>query len=164
MNAVRWLDRKIVGFFGGTGNIKLAQGLEIILVVIHKRLAEHFRRKYPSADKSLSDRLASAVLKDLFPRKGVDPKAGEFDRENRRLIEESLASLAEDVPELCKEITMALYVLGIVDEPLGEDTRALFQRATELGIFSAEVTIPQPGEFLKHALELARSSGLGTGD
>lgn len=160
MNSVRWLDRKIVGFFGGTRNIKLAQGLEIVLVVLHKRLAEHFRGKYPSADKSLPDRLASAVLNELFPRKGVDPKAGEFDRENRRLIEESLASLAGDVPELCKEITMALYVLGIIDEPLGEDTRVLFERATELGIFSAEVTIPQPKDFLQHALELARNSGL----
>ncbi len=80
------------------------------------------------------------------------------------MIEESLASLGEDVPGLCKEITMALYVRGIVDEPLGEDTRALFERATELGIFSAEVTIPQPKDFLQHALELARSSGLGTGD
>jgi len=43
-------------------------------------------------------------------------RARETLAEELRLVD-SLASLAEDVPELCKEITMALYVRGIVDEP-----------------------------------------------
>ena len=68
MNAVRWLDRKIAGFFGGTRNIKLAQGLEIVLVVLHKRLTGHFSKKYPETDNKFAENLATAVLNELFPR------------------------------------------------------------------------------------------------
>ena len=164
MNAVRRLDRKIVSLFGGTRDIKLAQGLEILMAVLHKRLADHFRSKYPSEDKSLPDRLATVVLNNLFSRGGANLEAAGFARKDRRFVEESLASLGKDVPELCEEITLALYVRGIIAEPAGEDTRPLFERATRLGIFRAEVTIPQPKEFLKHALEQAGSSGIGSAD
>ena len=164
MNAVRWLDRKIAGFFGGTRNIKLAQGLEIVLVVLHKRLTGHFSKKYPETDKKFAENLATAVLNELFPRTKPGRATATFARKNRRLIKDSLEALGSEVPELCREITLALYVRGILDEPLGGETPVLFERATRLGIFSPEVTIPQPKEFFQHALELARSSGIGSAD
>jgi len=164
MNAVRRLDRKIVGVFGGTRNIKLAQGLEIVLAALHKRLAGHFRAKYPSLDKDLPEQLATAVLNDLFARTTKNRQAAGFVLENRGLLEESLASLAKEVPELCKEITMALYVRGIIAGPDDEDSRALFERATKLGIFRPEVTIPQPKEYFEHAVRMAQASGLGSAD
>lgn len=158
--AVRWLDHNIAGFFGGTRHIKLAQGLEIVLVVLHKRIADHFRIKYPEQDGSFADSLATAVLNELFTRDKDGLAPGGFAGKNRRLIKDTLSSLAEELPELCGEITLALYVRGILDEPLDKDSRALFKRATRLGIFREDVNIPQPNEYLKHAVELARSSGV----
>ncbi|MFC1613694.1 hypothetical protein ACFL5K_00180 [Gemmatimonadota bacterium] len=158
--AVRWLDHNIAGFFGGTRHIKLAQGLEIVLVVLHKRLADHFRIKYPEQKGAFADSLATAVLNELFARKKAGSETAGFAGEKRSLIEDTLSSLAQDFPELCGEITLALYVRGILDEPLDKNSRALFERATRLGIFREDVNIPQPDEYLKHAVELARSSGI----
>ncbi|MEA2062772.1 MAG: hypothetical protein U9P14_03655 [Gemmatimonadota bacterium] len=163
MNAVHWVDSQIEKLFGGTGDAKLLQGLEIVLVVLHKRLAGHFRGKYPSEGRELPDQLATAVLNHLLARGKPGSQAARFAKDNRRLVKQALRELAEEVPELCREITLALYVREILDSSgkgTAPETRSLFERATKLGVFSPEVTILQPKEYFKHALALARGSGL----
>lgn len=163
-DAIRWLDKKVRRLTRSTDIACFNRGLSVMLAVIHKNLAELFRRQIQGREQKEYDRFARVALNDIFShplRRGEDVK---FFRTNRNKIREVLKVLPDKDPELCREITRALYVRAIIEGAGEMESKAIFDRANKLGIFSPEVLLPKGREYLHHAFKTAKKSGIGGED
>ena len=163
-DAILWLDKKVRRITRSTEIACFNRGLSVMLAVIHKDLAELFRRQIQGKEQKEYDRFARVALNDIFShplRRGDDVR---FFRSYRSKIRDVLKALPKSDPELCREITRALYVRAIIEGAGEMESKAIFDRANKLGIFSPEVSLPKGKEYLHHAFKTARKSGIGGGD
>jgi hypothetical protein len=133
----------------------LREGVDVIKMILFKKIKTYLARKYPDREPDYTNRLAGAIINDIFGTpNSSEPFAGFWQR-NQGTIEQELWSVAANFPEMRIPLTDALRVQFLCDHQERVDSAATLAHAKELKILLSEREVPLPANFLN----LVRSLG-----
>lgn len=142
----------------------LREGIDVVKMVLFKRLKTRLAEKHPDFTPLFINKLAGAMLNDLFGSHNVAEPHATFAANNKPLIDGELACLAEEFEDLKIPLTDALRVQFLCDAQEGVDSSHVLVRANELRILIPDREAPLPARFvalirrLGAALDLLASS------
>jgi len=126
----------------------LREGVSLVQMVFYKEVKDLLIEHHPEQDIKTLLMLAGAITNELFGTPNPDPAFVAFRREHRTLIEEEMAGLAENLPQLCPSITDALRVQTLCDSQEGIEDAEVLNTAESLGILVKDRTLPLPSTFM----------------
>jgi len=126
----------------------LREGVSLVQMVFYKEVKELLVEHHPEKDIKTLLMLAGAITNELFGTPNPDPAFVAFRQEHRALIEEELAGLADNLPQLRPSITDALRVQTLCDSQEGIEDAGVLHTAESLGILLQDRTLPLPSAFM----------------
>lgn len=139
---------------------QMREGVEVVKMIIFKKLREHLAVNHPEQDGIFLARLTGAMVNNLFgPPNDQEPFAT-FARENQDLIEAELKLLAKTMPEMLIPLTDALRMQTLCDLQEGEDSSSLLERARDLDLLLSNRDLPLPHTFMEMVRKLGAAFGL----
>jgi len=142
----------------------MREGVEVVKMILYKKLREHLSRTQPEREDIFLARLTGAVVNELFGTPNDQEPFATFIHENSGLIEAELKFLAQTLPEMRIPLTDALRMQTICDlqEGLqgGHDCRALLEHAREFNLLLSDREMPMPHTFTDMVRRLGAAFGL----
>ncbi len=138
----------------------LREGVEIIKMVFFKELRDHFRKKYPARGASYPNKLAGAVINELFGTPNPQRQFMAFAKENRSIIQQELRAIPTNFGNMRIPLTDALRVQFLCDDIEGVERVEVLQQARDLGILIVERDVPLPKNFLNLVRRLGSAFNL----
>ena len=138
----------------------LREGIDIVKILLFKRLKTRLPQKYPELDARSLARLAGAVLNELFGSQSTEEPFATFAAANQSTIDAELACLAEECSDLRIPLTDALRVQFLCDAQEGVDSSTVLHRANELHILVPDREAPLPARFVSLVRRLGAASDL----
>ncbi|MDI9570547.1 MAG: hypothetical protein QM278_07470 [Pseudomonadota bacterium] len=138
----------------------LREGVDVIKMVLFKKLREGLTERYPERERLFVNQLAGATINELFGTPNREAPFLSFRIANRARIETELAGLAGDYPELRAPLSDALRVQFLCDSREGLENPALLTRADALGILIRDREVPLPDTFMNLARALGEEHGI----
>ena len=133
----------------------MREGIEVIKMIVFKKLRENLARKYPERDGVFLSRLTGAVVNELFGTSNDKEPFASFGLENRGLIKSELQTLGKALPEMKIPLTDALRMQALCDLQEGLDSNELLSQAQDLELLLGDRDLPLPHNFM----DLARKLG-----
>ena len=132
----------------------LRDAIDVVKMVLFKRLKSLLSGAYPQEDGHTIVRLSGAVLNALFGTVNTqEPHVG-FARENRARIDATLFALVTRLPDLQGVLTDAVRMQFLCDVEDGIDSEHVLTRAAEIGLLAVDREIPLPKGFMALAREV----------
>lgn len=126
----------------------LREGIDIVKMVLFKRLKTRLVEKHPGFDTRFVNKLAGAILNDLFGSPNDSEPFASFAANNKSLIDGELACLAEEFEDFRILLTDALRTQFLCDAQEGVDSSRVLVRASELKILIIDREAPLPARFM----------------
>lgn len=140
----------------------LREGVDVIKMILFKKLKTRLPQKYPHKDSTYVNYLAGAVINELFGiQNPAEPFAG-FALENKFFIKLELKNITSDFPEMRIPLTDALRVQFMCDYQEGIDSTHILTQAKQQGILIIERDVPLPAKFMTLVRKLGNSFDLIT--
>ncbi len=133
----------------------LREGVDVIKMVLFKKLQTHLTGKYPDMSRQETKQLAGAIINDLFATPNPEEPFASFVARNLERIASEASSLASTLPELRAPLTDALRVQFLCDSREGIDSTPMLTHARELNVLILDRDVPLP----KHFLDMVRTLG-----
>lgn len=140
----------------------LREGIDVIKMVLFKKLKKHLTQKYPGQKASDINMLAGAIINEVFGTPNQDEPFASFLVRHQARIEQELGELASEFPEMRRPLTDALRVQFLCDHQEGVDSSSTLTHAKELDILMIERDAPLPGQFMGLVRKLGGSFELLT--
>jgi hypothetical protein len=138
----------------------LREGVEVIKMILFKRLKVHLPRKYPHQESVYINRLAGAIINEVFGASNSAEPFATFTTENKFFIKLEVKNIAKDLPELCIPLTDALRVQFLCDYQEGIDSSHTLTQAKQNGIRISDRDVPLPAKFMGLVRKLGGSLDL----
>lgn len=139
----------------------LREGIEIVKVLFFKELRDHLRHHHGGPDSESVARLTAAVVNTVFGVENEDAAFHAFVQANRKMIDETLASVATELAGLRIPLTDALRTMVLCDfQEEGRDSSPLLLQAQELGILVVDRDLPLPNHFIDLVRRLGAARGI----
>lgn len=140
----------------------LRDGVDIIRLVLFKRLKEHIKENYPEEEESFQRMLAAAIVNALFGTKNPEKTFSQFAEENAKVIEKELSKIPENFPDLLIPITDALRMHFLCNhaEGLPDYSVKILAQAKEYGILIEDRDVPLPKGFMNLVHKIGIHYGL----
>jgi hypothetical protein len=133
----------------------LREGVDVIKMILFKKLKTRLIQKYPDREAEYINRLAGAIINDIFGAPNSSEPFASFWQQNQGTIEQELFAVASAFAEMRIPLTDALRVQFLCDHQEGVDSAATLAHAKTLNILLADREVPLPANFLN----LVRSLG-----
>ena len=138
----------------------LREGIDVIKMVFYKKLKMQLCKKYPHQDAAYVNRLAGAIINELFGVPNTAEPFASFVADNKFFIKLELKNISVDLPEMRIPLTDALRVQFLCDHQEGIDSSQVLTRANHAGILMIEREAPLPAKFMALARKLGSSFDL----
>lgn len=138
----------------------LREGIDVIKMVFYKKLKLQLHNKYLNRDSTYINRLAGAILNEVFGTPNPAEPFATFVAENIFFIKLELHNIPTDLPELRIPLTDALRVQFLCDHQEGIDSSKVLAQAKKLGILMLDREAPLPAKFMALARKLGSSLDL----
>jgi hypothetical protein len=138
----------------------LREGVDIIKMILFKKLKEHLSDKYIDRDAQFVSKLTGAIVNDLFGTPNTQEPFASFVEENLFFIKMEMKNLATELQEMRIPLTDALRVQFLCDSQEGVDSSAILVQAKELGILIVDREAPMPAKFMNLVRKLGSSYDL----
>jgi hypothetical protein len=138
----------------------LREGVDVVKMILFKRLREYLSRKYPDSGHSYINKLSGAIINDLFGGPNPDQVFVGFAEKNKSRIDEELRNIPTEFEKLRIPLTDALRVQFLCDHQEGIDSSAVLRRARELGILISDREVPLPAKFVSLVRKLGSADEL----
>lgn len=135
-------------------------GIEVIKMVMFKKLREQLGRNHPEQDSIAVAKLTGAIINELFGTPNHSEPFATFAATNRDSIRAELKALAQTLPEMKIPLTDALRMQVLCDLQEGRDGSPLLGRARELNLLSGDRELPMPHTFMDLARRLGKAFDL----
>ncbi len=146
------IDRKIMPV--------MREAITMVQMVLYKQLQSSISSRYEEWRTEEQQRLAGAVVNNLFGTEPLDKEVVVFAKENRELVEKELHAIAELLQPLCPYLTDALRMKTICDNQEGTHSIPSLLMAKALGVLQEERVLPMPSTFMLSVRTLAQANGL----
>ncbi|MEW6327053.1 MAG: hypothetical protein AB1487_05595 [Thermodesulfobacteriota bacterium] len=137
----------------------MREGVEVIKMIFFKKLKAHLSQKYPWREAAYINKLAGAIINNLFGTPNPEEPFATFAEENKACIAEEMDHLATEFEGMRIPLTDALRVQFLCDNQEGIDSSRILARAQELHILLVDREAPLP----RHFLDLVRKLGAAFG-
>ncbi|ABK16457.1 hypothetical protein Sfum_0759 [Syntrophobacter fumaroxidans MPOB] len=135
----------------------LREGVDLVKMILFRRLRLHLANAYPEQDASYVNRMAGAVINDLFgDSPPAEPFAG-FARDHAEAIDREVRRIAVSMSDMLIPLTDALRIQFLCDYQEGVDSTPVLARANELGILLSDREVPLPARFISMVRKLGSS-------
>ena len=138
----------------------LRDGIDVIKMLFFQKLKTSLAGRYAEAEPAHINRLAGAIINELF---GTVHQAGphaEFAEKNRSSIQQEMRQIPVHFPEMLIPLTDALRVQFLCDCRENVDSTSVLSRAKEWGILLTEREVPLPAQFMSLVRKLGSSMGV----
>jgi hypothetical protein len=126
----------------------LREGIEIVKMILFKQLKTYLSQKYPDDEIAYINKLAAAIVNDLFGAQNKEVSFALFAEENKDRTAEEISNLAGSLGNLRIPLTDALRAQFLCDHHEGIDSSSVLLRAKEHGILIADREVPLPAQFV----------------
>ena len=126
----------------------LRDGVDIIKMVLYKKLNDHLSRKYQDKEKAYLKMTCGAMINALFGIENLEEPFKSFAEENKAFIQNEIAGIALELDEIRIPLTDALRVQFLCDSLEGIDSAAILSRAEELNLLISDRQVPLPKNFM----------------
>ena len=140
----------------------LREGVEVVKMIFFKELQGYLAARFPDKEKGYLNRLAGAVINELFGTPNQDEAFVDFVRQEQEVIKEVLHEVGDGLEKMRIPLTDALRTMVLCDHQEGADNSALLDRARECGILLADRDLPMPNSFIELVRRLGNSLGVLT--
>ncbi len=138
----------------------LRESIEVVKLILFKRLKEHLSMSYPQRDRQYIKRLAAAMINELFGQENANDSLSAFAEENQYVVQKELESLSTHLNDLRIPITDALRTQFLCDYQEGFDSKSTLEKAQRLGILITEREVPLPAKFIHLIRKIGVSQNL----
>jgi len=138
----------------------LREGVDIVKMILFKKLKTRLPEKYPHKDSVFSSWLAGAIINELFGTPNPAEPFAQFVADNKFFIKLEIKNIPSDFPEMCIPLTDALRVQFLCDHQEGIDSSHILSQANQLGILLTEREAPLPAKFMGLVRKLGGSFNL----
>jgi hypothetical protein len=126
----------------------LREGVEVIKMIVFKDLRTHLSQKYRDEETVYLNKLAGAIINDIFGSSNAAATVDRFAEENKGRVSEVVESFALNFENLRIPLTDALRTQFLCDHQEGFDGSSVLRRAKELDILVVEREVPLPAQFV----------------
>lgn len=140
----------------------LRDGVDVVRLILFKRLKEHLKKEYPQKNEKNRKLLAAAIVNELFGTKNLEKNFCIFAKNNIKLIEKELSKIPKNFPDLLIPLTDALrmHFLCNYAEGLPDYSAKVLARAKDLGILIEEREVPLPRGFMNLVYKIGTYYGI----
>ena len=138
----------------------LREAVDVVKMILFKRLRGRLSEKYPEEPPPYAGRLAGAVINELFGTPNREEPYAGFARDQRERIDAELASIADEFGDLLIPLTDALRTHFLCDRQQGLDSSAVLEKARQLGVLLMDREVPLPGSFMQLVRRLGAAHDL----
>ncbi len=138
----------------------LREGIDIIKMVLFQELKSLLQARYKQQEPDYANRLAGAVINDLFGVSLVGEVVADFAQENQKTVETASRLIATDLDHLKIPLTDALRIQFLCDSHEGIDSTSVLKRAQQKNLLIAERDAPMPGAFMNIVRSFGRAYGI----
>ena len=138
----------------------MREAIMTVQMILFKALRQDIHDRYVDCAEPHHNRLAGAVINNLFGTQPQDAAVIAFAANNRELVERELRELAMQVPTLLPLLTDALRMKTICDNQEGIHSIPSLLMAKALGILQEDRPLPLPSTFMLQVRTLAVQHGL----
>lgn len=138
----------------------LREGVDVIKMIFFRKLRDYLEGAYPDKEPVYVNRLAGAIVNDLFGSAPPEEKFAAFAEENAFFIEKELQNLALNLKDMCIPLTDALRIQFLCDHQEGVDSTGILTRARDRGILIVDREVPLPARFIGMARRLGSAFNL----
>jgi hypothetical protein len=126
----------------------LREGVDVIKMVLFKKLKTQLACKYPEQEPTYINQLTGAIINELFGSTNTAEPFARFYQQNKSAIAKELANLASELAEMRVPLTDALRVQFLCDHQAGIDSSVMLTRARRLDVLLLDREVPLPANFL----------------
>lgn len=138
----------------------LREGVDIVKMILFKKLKMHLPKKYPHKDAKHIGWLSGAIINELFGTPNPAEPFATFVAENKFFIKLEMKNITSDLPEMRIPLTDALRVQFLCDHQEGIDSSHILSQAKQLGILMMDRDAPMPAKFMGLVRKLGSSFDL----
>lgn len=138
----------------------LRDGIDVIKMLFFQKLKTSLAGRYSEAEPSHINRLAGAIINELFGTVHQGGLHAEFAEKNRVCIQQEMGEIPVHFPEMLIPLTDALRVQFLCDCQENVDSTSVLSRAKEWGILLTEREVPFPAQFMSLVRKLGSSMGV----
>lgn len=138
----------------------LREGVNLVKMILFKKLKPHISEKYPDRDPAFVGLLSGAIVNDFFGTPNTDEPFASFYGENSHLINSELETMSADFEELHIPLTDALRIQFLCDSQEGIDSEFTLKQARQLGILIIDREVPLPNTFITLVKQLGVAHGM----
>jgi hypothetical protein len=136
----------------------LREGIEVIRMVLFKKLQVHLSEKYPEKELQFINRLAGATINNLFGTYNQEEPFLSFSQENAAFIGQEMKAIAVELEEMRIPLTDALRIQFLCDSLGGIDSSHVLTHARDIGVLIEERNVPLPDHFMNLVRRLGETS------
>lgn len=126
----------------------LRDGVDVIKMVLYKKLKEHLRPKYESRGSAYTNQICGAIVNAIFGVENMETRCNDFSKENEKEIRTEINSIAIHLDEMRIPLTDALRIQFLCDSLEGIDSAPMLKQAEICGVLMVERPIPMPKNFM----------------
>jgi len=138
----------------------LREGIDIIKMVLFRELKPLLQARFKRKEPSYANRLAGAVINNIFGVSLVGEVVEDFARKNEKAVETASRLIATDLEYLKIPLTDALRIQFLCDSHEGIDSTSVLKQAQQNNILIAERDAPMPGAFMNIVRSFGRAYGI----
>jgi|GEM_PF-171446 len=135
----------------------LREGVDLVKMILFRRLTRHLANAYPEQDASYVNRMAGAVINDLFGDSPMAEPFADFARDHAEAIDREVRRISVSMNDMLIPLTDALRIQFLCDYQEGIDSTPVLARANELGILLSDREVPLPARFISMVRKLGSS-------
>lgn len=140
----------------------LREGVDVIKMILFKKLKTHLPNKYPHKDAKYINWLSGAIINELFGAPNPAEPFATFVSENKFFIKLETKDITSSFPEMRIPLTDALRVQFLCDSQEGIDSAHVLAQAKQLGILLTDRDAPLPAQFMGLVRRLGSSFSITT--
>lgn len=126
----------------------MREGIDVVKMILFKKLKDRLLIKHVGRDSAFVNKLAGAMVNDLFGTPNPEASFALFVVENEDVIASEMKTIATDLQEMRIPLTDALRMQFLCDHQEGIDSTKVLTHAKELDILIVDREVPLPASFL----------------
>lgn len=138
----------------------LREGVDVIKMILFKKLKVHLSAKYPKQDAQHINRLSGTIINELFGTPNLQGPFASFLEQHRACVEQELKTIATELEEMRIPLTDALRIQFLCDQQEGIDSYHVLFCAEKLHVLIKDREVPLPANFLNLVRKLGSAFNL----
>ena len=139
----------------------LREAVDVVKMIFFAKLKEHMATRHPEMDRSMTLKLAGAVINTVFGTPSPDPALAAFCREHEATTRQVLAEVPTAMEDMLIPLSDTLRVCVLCDhQENGVDNVIILSKAKEAGVLLTDRDLPLPHKFLEMVRRMGKAYGL----